>query len=47
MAKALAHEIDHLHGVLYLQRIKGMRGKLMMSRARKMRDRGEWEDVYP
>ena len=47
LAKALVHEIDHLHGFLYLQRIKGMRGELVRRRARKMRDRGEWDDVYP
>lgn len=47
LGKALCHEIDHLHGMLYIQRIKGMRGELVRRRARKMRDRGEWEDVYP
>lgn len=47
MAKALQHEIDHLQGLLYLQRIKGVRGDLLKRRARKARDRGEWEDVYP
>jgi len=47
MAKALQHEIDHLHGLLYVQRVKGVRGDLLRRRARKMRDRGEWEDVYP
>jgi peptide deformylase len=47
LAKALVHEIDHLQGFLYLQRIKGMRGELVRRRARKMRDRGEWDDVYP
>lgn len=47
LAKALVHEIDHLNGILYVQRIKGVRGDLVRRRARKMRDRGEWEDVYP
>lgn len=47
LGKALQHEIDHLHGTLYIQKIKGVRGDLVRRRARKMRDRGEWEDVYP
>jgi peptide deformylase len=47
LARALCHEIDHLHGKLFIQRIPGVRGDLVRRRARKMRKSGDWEDVYP
>lgn len=47
LARALCHEIDHLNGTLYPQRIPGVRGDLFKRRVRKMSRTGEWDDVEP
>jgi peptide deformylase len=47
MARALSHEIDHLNGRLFVQRIPGIRGDMVRRRARRMARSGEWEDVHP
>ena len=47
MARALCHEIDHLNGFLFTQRIPGVRGDLVRRRARKMQRSGDWDDVTP
>lgn len=47
LARALCHELDHLNGTLFPQRIPGMRGDLLKRRVRKMSQTGEWDDVVP
>jgi peptide deformylase len=47
MARALCHEIDHLDGFVFVDRIRGMRGDLARSRVKKMARSGEWDDVHP
>ena len=47
LARALCHEIDHLNGTLFPQRIPGVRGDLFKRRLRKMAKNGEWDDVEP
>lgn len=47
MARALCHEIDHLNGMLYVQRVPGIRGDMLRRKARKMQRQGAWEDVHP
>jgi len=47
MARALCHEIDHLQGRLFIQRISGIRGDMVRRRAKRMARSGEWEDVHP
>ena len=47
LARALCHEIDHLDGMLFPQRIPGMRGDLAKRRVRKLSQSGEWDDVVP
>lgn len=47
LARALCHELDHLAGTLFPQRIPGMRGDLLKRRLRKMSQAGEWDEVVP
>jgi peptide deformylase len=47
LARALCHELDHLAGVLFPQRIAGIRGDLVRRRARKMQEEDAWKDVEP
>jgi peptide deformylase len=47
MARALCHELDHLDGTLFPQRIRGMRGDLVRKRVKKAAKSGEWEEVFP
>ena len=47
LARALCHETDHLNGLLFVQRISGMRGDMVRRRARKLQREGTWDDVHP
>ena len=47
LARALCHELDHLAGMLFPQRILGMRGDLLRSRVKKLLREEAWKDVYP
>ncbi len=47
LARALCHELDHLDGTLFPQRIRGMRGELVRKRVKKAAQAGEWEEVFP
>ena len=47
LARALCHEIDHLNGMVFPQRIKGLRGDLVKRQVRKLQKSGEWEKVEP
>ena len=42
LARALQHEIDHLDGVLFIDRISRLKRELVMRRIRKMQKNGEW-----
>jgi len=42
LARALLHEIDHLNGVLFIDRISRLKRELALMKIRKMQKNGEW-----
>lgn len=42
LARALQHEIDHLHGVLFIDRISRLKRELILRKIKKMQKNGEW-----
>jgi peptide deformylase len=42
MARAFCHEIDHLNGVLYLDRISAFRREMIKRKIKKLAKAGEW-----
>jgi peptide deformylase len=42
LARAFQHEIDHLHGVLFFQRVSALKRDLLLRRIRKLQKQGEW-----
>jgi peptide deformylase len=42
LARALQHEIDHLNGVLFIDRISRLKRELALRKIRKMQKNGEW-----
>jgi len=42
LARALQHEIDHLNGRLFLDRLRGLQRDLIVRKIRKMRRAGRW-----
>ena len=42
LARALLHEIDHLDGVLFIDRISRLKRELALRKIRKMQKNGEW-----
>lgn len=42
LARALQHELDHLDGVLFLDRLRGIKRDLIVRRIRKMQRAGRW-----
>ncbi|HEV3219701.1 MAG TPA: peptide deformylase [Candidatus Acidoferrales bacterium] len=42
LARAFCHEIDHLHGVLFIQHVSMLKRDLIKRRIRKMRKAGDW-----
>jgi peptide deformylase len=42
LARALQHELDHLDGTLFLDRLRGIRRDLIVRKIRKMQRRGTW-----
>jgi peptide deformylase len=42
LARALQHEIDHLDGLLFLDRLRGIRRDLMVRKIRKLQRAGRW-----
>jgi len=42
LARALQHEIDHLDGLLYLQRLRGLQRTAIERRVRKLGHLGQW-----
>jgi peptide deformylase len=42
LARALLHEIDHLDGVLFIDRVSRLKRELVLRKIRKMQKNGEW-----
>ena len=42
LARALQHEIDHLDGVLFLDRLRGIKRDLIVRKIRKLQRAGKW-----
>jgi peptide deformylase len=42
LARALQHEIDHLHGVLFIDHLSRLKQDLVRRRIRKLQKNGEW-----
>jgi peptide deformylase len=42
LARALLHEIDHLHGVLFIDRVSRLKRDLILRRIKKLMKNGEW-----
>ncbi len=42
LARALLHEIDHLDGVLFIDRVSRLKRELLLRKIRKMQKNGEW-----
>jgi peptide deformylase len=42
LARALLHEIDHLDGVLFIDRLSRLKRELVLRKIRKMQRNGEW-----
>jgi peptide deformylase len=42
LARALQHEIDHLDGLLYLHRLRGIQRVVIEKRVRTLEHRGQW-----
>ena len=42
LARAFCHEIDHLHGVLFLQHLSMIKRDLIRRKIKKLRKQGEW-----
>jgi peptide deformylase len=42
LARALLHEIDHLNGVLFIDRISRLKRELVLRKIRKLQKNGEW-----
>ena len=42
LARALEHEIDHLHGVLFIDRLSMLKRDLVQRRIKKLIRNGEW-----
>jgi peptide deformylase len=45
MARALLHEIDHLEGILFLERLSPLKRRLIRKKIQKMIREGEWPEV--
>ena len=42
LARAFCHEIDHLHGVLFIQHLSMLKRDLIRRKIKKMKKQGEW-----
>ena len=42
LARAILHEIDHLNGVLFIDRISRLKREFVLRKIRKMQKNGEW-----
>jgi peptide deformylase len=46
LARAFCHEIDHLNGVLFTERMSGLKRQFVRRKIRKAVRSGEWEAAY-
>jgi len=46
LAKAFCHELDHLDGILFVDRLSPIRRDIVKRRIKKMIRDGEWENYY-
>ncbi len=42
LARAMLHEIDHLHGILFIDRLSHLKRDLALRRIRKLQKNGDW-----
>lgn len=42
LARALQHEIDHLDGILFIERISRLKREIVLRKIRKLQKNGEW-----
>jgi peptide deformylase len=42
LARALQHEMDHLDGILFIDRVKPVQRRLILRRIERLRKRGQW-----
>jgi len=42
LARALQHELDHLEGTLFIDRLRGIKRDLILRKVRKMQRAGQW-----
>ncbi len=42
LARAMLHEIDHLHGILFIDRLSRLKRDLALRRIRKLQKNGDW-----
>ncbi len=47
MARAICHELDHLDGVLFIDRLTGLKKQRARKQVRRSVQSGEWAEVYP
>jgi peptide deformylase len=45
MARALLHEIDHLDGILFIERLSPLKRRLIRKKIQKLIRAGEWAAV--
>jgi peptide deformylase len=45
LAQAICHEVDHLDGRLLVHHLRGLKRKMFLRRAEKMRKSGVWQDT--
>lgn len=43
LARALLHEIDHLHGILFLNHLSGLKRDIIKRKIKKLQKSGEWD----
>jgi peptide deformylase len=43
LARALLHETDHLHGILFLQYLSALKRDMIRRKIRKLKQAGEWD----
>ena len=42
LARAMLHEIDHLHGILFIDRLSRLKRDLVLRRIKKLQKHGDW-----
>ncbi len=47
LARAICHEVDHLNGVLFVDRLTGFKKERVRKEIRRNVRSGAWAEVYP